>query len=496
MRSINLYVLTRISAVEMYSLYEKSLSQRAECTKVRQEEIELIRVLINNLRFREKSFKILENWFYSFSIPQIGKEFDLLKIDENGTIINIELKSQPVDESKINAQLLQNKYYLSHIGKEIYSYAYIKENEKSVKLYKYENGLKECFYEELIDKLWKVENPIYQNIENLFRPKEYLISPLNTPQKFLVGHYYLSGQQDSIKKEIMKKKEGLWGIKGSAGTGKTLLLYDIAKELSEVNRVCVVHCGLLSDGHRYLNSKLKNVLIISAKLISKEVIEKYSIVCVDETQRLYKSNLDMILEAYNEGKIKTCIFSYDFAQTLSKAEVRRNNPQRLNSLKGFSEFKLTDKVRTNKEIYSFIRNMMRLEDKAQGNICYNNIDIIFAKDVHEADTISNLYIEKGYTFITFTPSQYVSNSIDHYSQYINSHKVIGQEFDKVIVVLDNNFRYTEDGSLQGREHPNPNYLIPRLFYQNISRAREKLCIVVLDNVELFEKLLYVKERCI
>lgn len=496
MRATNLYVLTRLSEIELYPLYEKCLSQRAESIKVRCEEIELIKIMINNLRFRDKNYELLDDWFYSFSIPQIGKEFDLLKINEDGKIINVELKSQAIDEARIEFQLQQNRYYLSHIGKEIYSFSLIKENDKSVKIYKYDDGLKECSYEELLDKLRKINKPINQNIENLFRPKEYLISPLNTPEKFLAGHYYLSGQQDSIKKEFLRKKDGLWGIKGAAGTGKTLLLYDIAKELSTDNQVCVVHCGVLSDGHKHLNSKLSNVSVISAKSVTKDIIDKYPIVCVDETQRLYKSSLDLILEAYSEGKIQTCIFSYDFAQSLSKTEVRRNNPGRLNELKDFIEFKLTDKIRTNKEIHSFIRNMMRLADKAKGNISYDNIDIVFAKDLRESDIISNFYIEKGYTFITFTPSQYVSNPIDHYSQYINSHQVIGQEFDSVLVILDSSFRYNADGVLQAKEHPNPDYLFPRLFYQNISRAREKLCIIVRDNVELFETLLRVKDRSI
>ncbi len=71
-------------------------------------------------------------------------------------------------------------------------------------------------------------------------------------------------------------------------------------------------------------------------------------------------------------------------------------------------------------------------------------------------------------------------------------EVIGQEFDYVLVVIDNNFRYDANGDLTAREHPNPEYLFPRLFYQNISRAREKLCIVVLNNQELFKKLLCIK----
>ena len=79
---------------------------------------------------------------------------------------------------------------------------------------------------------------------------------------------------------------------------------------------------------------------------------------------------------------------------------------------------------------------------------------------------------------------------------MNSHQVIAQEFDQVVALIDNNLRYSEQGELEGKPHPNPDYLFPRLFYQNISRAREKLCLVILNNPDVFEKLLRVKEHCL
>ena len=43
----------------------------------------------------------LDCFFYGFSILQISKEFDLLKIYEDGPVINIELKSQEIEIEKI-----------------------------------------------------------------------------------------------------------------------------------------------------------------------------------------------------------------------------------------------------------------------------------------------------------------------------------------------------------------------------------------------------------
>lgn len=500
MRAINLYTISREIPRELRPLYEKALSDRNKEVKVREEEIDLIGTLVNNFIFHKAKRYCAEDWFYSFEIPQIGKEFDLLKISDENVIINIELKSQEVTFEKIEKQLVQNRYYLSHVASEIFSFAYMRRNDNTVRVYKYDKDLlQESSMDELIKCVVQIKAAKKDKIEELFKPKEYLISPLNTPEKFLEGKYYLNTHQDEIKRNVLvsfKNGNYLWGIRGAAGTGKTLLLYDIAKNLSENHQVCIVHCGLLNDGHRYINSHLKNVFVIDAKSVSPDRLSCFDIICVDETQRLYKSSLDEIILAFDEGTINGCIFSYDSAQALSKTELQRNNPERLIGIDGFREERLTGRIRTNPEIYSFIRNMMRLYDKPKERIKYENIDILYANNINESDKIIRFYTKNGYTFITFTPSQYISNSIDHYSGFVNSHQVIGQEFDKVMIVIDTNFRYGSQRELEAKEHPNPDYLFPRLFYQNISRTREKLCIVVLENEIIFEQLLKIKMNCL
>ncbi len=498
MRSINLRTLSIEIREDIFPLYEKSLSDRDEEIKIRREEIELVRIIVNNFIFAKLEENGFEDWFYSFSIPQIGKEFDLLKIGKNNKILNIELKSQEVPIGKIEKQLVQNRYYLEHVATDIYSFTCVKSADGTIHIYKWEdNAIRKTSFEEVIKAVNLIQDAVNNDIEKLFEPKDYLISPLNTPQKFLGSCYYLTNQQEQIKNKVIgtiTNDKKIWGIRGSAGTGKTLLLYDIAKKISETKYVGVIHCGLLNEGHKYLNEHMNNIVIIDAKSITEKWISKFDVICVDETQRLYKSSLDLILQKYEEGAINACIFSYDSMQALSKAEVKRNNIKRLLEIPIFSEEVLSEKIRTNKEIFSFIRNMMRLYDKPQKTIRYDNIDILYANNTQECDMLTKNYRERGYKQIAFTPSRFCPNSIDHYSEFTNSHQVIGQEFDKVLMVMDNNFRYDADGELEGKEHPNPDYLFPRLFYQNISRAREKLCIVVVDNFDFFDKLLHIKEN--
>lgn len=56
------------------------------------------------------------------------------------------------------------------------------------------------------------------------------------------------------------------------------------------------------------------------------------------------------------------------------------------------------------------------------------------------------------------------------------------------MLMDKSFYYGTNNILQGIPHPNPDYLYPNLFYQGITRVREKIALVVVDAPELFEKI--------
>ena len=85
------------------------------------------------------------------------------------------------------------------------------------------------------------------DVEELFQAELYLISPLTEPERFLNKEYFLTAQQRDIERQILKKiraeRTGAYWFTGLPGTGKTLLLYDIAMKLSGKQRVCMIHCG-------------------------------------------------------------------------------------------------------------------------------------------------------------------------------------------------------------------------------------------------------------
>ncbi len=497
MKAINIYTYSRIQK-DMATEFENILSKRSKKLKVKPQEFYAIRSLVNMLLGIGVEIKDFEIFFLSFTIEQIGKEFDLIKLDKDNLVLNIELKSEEVGVEAIQNQLEKNRYYLKHLAPDVRLYTFV---ETGKELYKYTSkGLQLVGVEDLKDTMQLFQESLGENLESLFQANSYLISPLNSHQKFMYGDYFLTNQQHDIKKKIvdlilLNDKEYVLGITGKAGTGKTLLLYDIIKEIAERGEnCCLIHSGILCDGHRILSAKWDNVTIFSAKELNGDGVEnlkRYQFIFVDESQRIYSSTFEKIIkEVISESK--TVIFAYDYAQSLSITEEERNIPAKLQKIDGFTVYTLSNKIRTSKEIASFTRTMMNLNNRARGYMDYSDIDVLFANNIEEAKRLINLYDEKGYIFISYTQSMYYRNSIDLYPNNYDTHHVIGQEYDKVMIMMDKNFRYDKERRIQGKEHPNPDLLFYKLLYQAISRAREKLCVLIVENYKLFSDILNIK----
>ncbi len=510
MRATNLYFLSRNIDYDLTSVYEKNLSHRQDAQRTRYEELIQIRDIAQRLLEAGADRSVLDDFVYSFTLPGIGKEFDLLKIGENKVTVNVELKSHPIPEERIEKQLLQNRYYLSTVADTVHSFTFVRLNEKESVLYHLNQGLERCSFDVLLEKLSEVINPKRDEIERLFRSRDYLISPVNTPKLFLEGKYYLNNQQDTIKREIMSKidsKGGCFGICGSAGTGKTLLVYDLAKSLAGEEKtkareegekkpkgVCVVHCTGLSEGHYYLDRHLENVDFVSIKNFGPKVLRKYRYICVDEFQRMDEFKRNLLLEAYAAGDISRVILAYDKEQEILASEIKNDNPSKLAGLTEFREFKLTDKIRSNKELYAFIRNLMKLTDRPRTRIEYPDVDLVFANNEEEAEFIIGTYLKKNYTPLGYYDGEISIDGEDRFRNFLKPGQVIGAEYDNVLVVMDERFFYNEEGELESLAHPDPEYSFARLFFQNVARVREKLCIVVLANRDLFRKILAIKEE--
>ena len=441
----------------------------------RHQEILDIRTLLQNIAVGPTK---LEGFIYGYTVSQLNKEFDLLKITES-SCLNIELKSDTVSEERIARQLIQNLHYLKLLNKQrLLSYLYISSTNTIYSL-DGANNLIAVSMNELTATINSLRHAESIDLDSIFLPRNILVSPLNSIERFLSEDYLLTEHQENIKKTVLEhiatNTQGQFaGITGGPGTGKTLLIYDIARELSKTKTVLMVHSGILCAGHHELNNRLANVKIISAKELRLREIRDVDIVVVDEAHRLYTESLEKVERWVKRAKT-ICLFSYDAGQTLSNSENRRHTAESIDALCANHIYKLTNKIRTNKELALFIA-CLRDFSKCRPEYSFPNVKIIYEPDQAKAPMLAKKLSVEGYTYISFTPSLY-NHMLDYQSSEHNTHNVIGQEFEGVCMILDNNWYY-QGSKLMACQHPNPDYLFEQLLYQGLTRVRSKLALII------------------
>lgn len=419
-----------------------------------------------------------DDFIYGYVVPQLNKEFDLLKITKS-TCLNIELKSGDVSTEKIKRQLLQNAHYLKLLNrKTLLSYLFVSSTLSLYTLDERKN-LVTVPLPDLGEVINTLENSENLNLDKVFLPRNILVSPLNSTERFLQGDYLLTEHQENIKKSVLAYVETdtqgrFAGITGGPGTGKTLLIYDIARKIAKTKKILMVHSGILCDGHYALNAALHNIKIISAKELRLREIKDVDVVIVDEAHRLYTDSLDKIERWVKKAKT-ICLFSYDAGQTLSSSEKRRRTAETIDALCGCNIYKLKNKIRTNKELALFITCLRDLT-KYREEYSFPNVTIIYEPDKKKAFERAKALENQEYTYISFTASFY-NHELDYQKSEHNTHTVIGQEFEGVCMILDYNWHYN-NGKLVGNIHPNPDYLFTQLLYQGLTRVRSKLAIII------------------
>lgn len=458
--------------------------------KVKDAEVSDLKSLITILNDRKGIKSIFNQFYVGYKIPQIPKEFDLLRFGED-SIINIELKNSSTEE-KILKQLKQNKYYLSFLDKKVHNFTFVENLKKLYCLN--DDALQEVNFIDLAKLLYEQKVSHINDIDKLFNPSDYLVSPFNSTEKFIENKYFLTDQQELLKRKITdviddNRKANFFGVTGSAGTGKTLLTYDISKEIiNNEKKVLIIHCGNLNNGHHKLNTA-NNWKIVPVKAYPSYDLSDYELIVIDEAQRIYSKQMDDIVEKIlaNHGN---CIFSYDKLQTLATWEESRNIADKIEAIPSIFKYKLSEKIRTNKDIASFIK-MLFNNKRNKLELSKDNIEISYFSNDNDAKEFLEILSKQNWEVLRFTPSQY--NNEKHEKSALptsaTSHQIIGQEFDNVVVIIDQCFFYKEDGQL----HYNcKSYYHPvKMLFQNITRTRKKVHVVIINNPEILNRCLSI-----
>lgn len=492
MKPVNIFRISRITDEELFNIAEKHEANDYVNHRTPVHEISSLRILVDALVEKGISVSDAEGFYFGFIIPQIGKEFDLLKVTGK-YCLNIELKSQDVTEEQIAAQLRKNRHYLTLLGRDMMLFTVVTDTLTCYKLTD-DDRLVRTELKEITRAVKKSNAAYHGRIDKLFRSSEYLISPGRDPEKFLQKQYFLTPAQDHVRSELLKditdtKKCAFYHITGRPCTGKTLLLYDIAAYLSEKGRILMVSMREPGEGLTIIDKAIDALDIIDAsKIRSADSISSYDYVLVDESLRLHHSVFEMICQAAEENK-QICIFSTDPSAILTNAEKEQDIIGRIRSLGLAGEYELSEKLRMNMELYTFLLKMKHLNARTEKTYEFEHVSVNYASDEEEARRIIGYFKDKEYVFINAHIT--ADDPFADLAEDFGSHHVAGREYDKVVMLMDSSFHYDDKGYLKGIPEPDPELLYPNLFYQGITRVRDRLAIVVMNNPELLRKLLSI-----
>ncbi len=489
MRPINIYALTRVADMQFVSRLERQMSGRSGFLKIRKWEMEGLRAFCGKLcGFMPDAAEY--DFYYSFVLPKLGKEFDLLRIYDD-CVINIELKSGNVTDEVIRRQLEQNKAYLAMLGLNMYFFTYVSGSDRLVRL-THSGRLVDASWDELRSVLEKNVECYQGDIEDFFKEDRYLISPLTDPEKFLRKEYFLTSQQRDIKKQIVRRirqapEEGViappQGFTGFPGTGKTILLYDIAMELSKKEPVCIFHLGSYMQELAHLDRRLKRIdFYYGREAFETEIRTEYRAILVDEGHNMDNLMLEKLMDLSVKWNAPIVI-SYDREDALSSEEQGECGSLLVEAMKDFKGYRLTNRIRLNTELSGFIRAVMHY-GFGERRRSYPSVSIAYASDESEATTLLGIYAKAGYEFIRDTSLE----DFGYAGSQVSISEAEGREYPKVVMLMDESFYYDEKSYLRHGNNAEDTQAVRNLF-RGLSRAKEKVAVVIKGNEPVFGRLM-------
>ena len=432
-------------------------------------------------------------------IGVVSEEFDMLRFS-NQKIINIELKSIQISKDEILKQLKRHSYLLSSISSdmEVSLYTFVSETEI---LYK---------FDELKDKhIPSSFVLLYRDIPSDFIEYNYLeslvdtafiISPYSEPDRFFNKQYFLNNEQEQAKKKLIESSKRYVGLKGGAGTGKSLILFDVAKELSDNGeKVLFIFCSAIYDSDTIQKiNEYSSFQFIDIRQFNSVLLNNYDIVIIDESQRLRREQWNKLLEIANPGEINKLILSVDNAQTL-RPEERYLNIQGILSdekYKNAVEYVdcLKERVRTDEELSTFIRKFFNTKERNLSVLDFPKVNAVYFEHEDAArDFIQSCVDNEGYISIEIPEKRpWLKNGITKlpkfYGDSLDAFTVIGREYDKVLLPLTHRITHNADGKIAVPVEWGYSYLAENGLFQAITRVKNQLLLVVIKNKVLFKTI--------
>ena len=170
------------------------------------------------------------------------------------------------------------------------------------------------------------------------------------------------------------------------------------------------------------------------------------------------------------------IFSSDSEDVISPEELDRSIVERLENLPGLQKFHLTNRIRTNAELSTFIQNMMHLPEKRSPR-WYPNIAVVYAGNGRESENLMNDFVRQGYQ------QRMLEGSGQLGIQAV-------RDVEKIVVLLDEQYYYDEKGYLRSRCSAEKYSSVRKLFHL-LNQAKENLALVVRENMAVYEVMMEI-----
>jgi hypothetical protein len=209
---------------------------------------------------------------------------------------------------------------------------------------------------------------------------------------------------------------------------------------------------------------------------------------VDEALRIEPAVFDIIVNAA-EIYEQVCIFSTDPSAVLTDPEQQNDIGGRILSLELAGEYELSEKLRVNMEIQTFILKLKHLGCKTEKTYEFEHVSVNYANTIDEAHEIIRYFRKKGYLFIN--AHRQAADPFADLEESLRYRHVAGREYNSVVMLMDRSFSYDGEGYLRGIHKPDPAHPYPNIFYSGITRVRERLALVILDAPELLESVLSI-----
>ncbi|HEM3489975.1 TPA: DUF2075 domain-containing protein [Streptococcus suis] len=412
----------------------------------------------------------------------IKEQFDILRFS-NRTALNIELKySMPKHGLPgILYQLQRHEHLLKNVCDSVQAFCYILDTNTLYKLYDSKELLEVSFKElaSVIDAAYTDDN-LLENLNN----SSILISPYTEPKKFIESKYFLSDKQRDIIRELMSDNNKLNAIIGGPGTGKSLVLFELAKYYHlEGKKVLFIFSAKFEEENfdNYFPFDFKAIRDVRID----DVVEQYEVILVDEAQRLRRNQVKSLV------KSQKVVFAVDHRQVLRFSEDRLGIEEALRKSDDVLIYELEEKVRTDKELSSFIQNFFDTKSNVQIEEFTKINAVYFNLESEVRDFIDKMVLFNNYVAIELTeytkynwgrPNEQYRVKISNLSK--NQFEVIGREYDKVLVVIDEKVTYDSNGKLilPQRDY---DYIEINGLFEALTRVRENLLLVFIRNDNLF-----------